>query len=66
MPSKSKAQRRLFEIAAKDPTFAKKVGIDMKTAKEWHEADKKAKKAGKQKRLPKRIAKEDRPAFLDW
>jgi len=39
MPSKSKAQARLFAIAAKDPEFAKQHGIKPEVAKEWHEAD---------------------------
>lgn len=40
MPSKSKKQRKLFQIAAHDPEFAKKVGVDPEVAKEFYEADK--------------------------
>jgi hypothetical protein len=40
MPSKSPAQARLMAAAAHDPGFAAKVGIPVKTAQEWYEADK--------------------------
>lgn len=40
MPSKSKAQERFMTIAAKNPEFAKKAGIPVKVAKEFHAADK--------------------------
>lgn len=41
MPSKSKSQARLMAAAAHDKTFAKKVGIPTKVAKEFNRADKK-------------------------
>lgn len=44
MPSKSKKQERLMAAAAKNPAFAKKVGIPVKVAKEFHAADKRKKK----------------------
>ena len=40
MPSKSKAQRNLMAAAAHNPAFAKKVGIPVKVAKEFNQADK--------------------------
>lgn len=40
MPSVSKKQERFMAIAARNPEFAKKVGIDPDVAKEWHEKDK--------------------------
>ena len=45
MPSKSEKQEKLMAAAAHDPKFAKKVGIPVSVAKEFHEADK-HKKAG--------------------
>jgi|VirMetMinimDraft_7_1064189.scaffolds.fasta_scaffold44832_3 hypothetical protein len=39
MPSKSKAQQRLMQGAAKNPTFAKKVGVPKKVAKKYTRAD---------------------------
>jgi len=41
MPSKSAKQRRTMAAAAHDPKFAKKVGIPVKVAKEFNQADKK-------------------------
>jgi hypothetical protein len=48
MPSKSKAQRNLMAAAAHNPSFAKKVGVPVKVAKEFNQADKdkKFKKGG--------------------
>jgi hypothetical protein len=46
MPSKSPAQKRLMAAAARDPKFAKKVGVPSKVAREFHAADK-AKAKGK-------------------
>ena len=46
MPSKSKAQRNLMAAAAHNPSFAKKVGVPTKVAKEFNQADK-GKKFGK-------------------
>jgi transposase len=41
MPSKSKAQARFFAAMASNPKARKKHGMSAKTAKEWHNADKK-------------------------
>lgn len=40
MPSVSKKQRNFMAAAAHNPTFAKKVGISQKVAKEFNQADK--------------------------
>ena len=40
MPSKSGKQARFMAAAAHDPAFAKRVGVDQKTAKEFNQADK--------------------------
>lgn len=40
MPSKSGKQARFMAAAAHDPKFAKRVGIDQKTAQEFNQADK--------------------------
>jgi hypothetical protein len=40
MPSKTPKQERTMTAAAKNPEFAKKVGIPQEVAKEFHEADK--------------------------
>jgi hypothetical protein len=40
MPSKTRKQARLMAAAAHDPKFAKKVGVPMKVAKEFNQADK--------------------------
>jgi hypothetical protein len=40
MPSKSARQARLMAAAAHDPKFAKRVGIPVKVAKEFNQADK--------------------------
>jgi hypothetical protein len=48
MPSKSKAQEKLMQAAAHNPSFAKKVGVPTKVAKEFNNADKvKGAKRGK-------------------
>lgn len=39
MPSKSKAQARMMAAAAHDPSFAKRVGVPVKVAKEFNQAD---------------------------
>lgn len=44
MPSTSKTQYRFFRMAAMDKEFAKKHKISHRTAKEWHDEDKKKKK----------------------
>lgn len=46
MPSKSAKQARTMAAAAHNPSFAKKVGIPQKVAKEFNAADK-AKRKGK-------------------
>jgi len=46
MPSTSKAQARLMAAAARNPKFAKKVGVPVSVAKEFNQADK-GKKFGK-------------------
>lgn len=40
MPSKSKKQAKFMAAAAHNPVFAKRVGIDQKTAREFNQADK--------------------------
>ena len=40
MPSVSPAQKRTMAGAAKNPAFAKKMGIPQNVAREFHEADK--------------------------
>lgn len=40
MPSKSKAQARTMQAAAHSPSFAKKVDISQRVAKEFARADK--------------------------
>jgi len=40
MPSTSKSQRNLMAAAAHNPSFAKKVGVPVKVAKEFNAADK--------------------------
>jgi hypothetical protein len=40
MPSKSAKQKRTMAAAAHDPKFAKKMGIPVKVAKEFNQADK--------------------------
>lgn len=44
MPSKSEKQARTMRAAAHDRTFAKKVGIPQKVAKEFVAADKRKKR----------------------
>lgn len=39
MPSKSPAQKRLMAAAAHNKSFAKKVGVPQKVAKEFNRAD---------------------------
>ena len=40
MPSKSRKQHNLMEMAAHDPAAAKRVGVPVKVAKEFVTADK--------------------------
>lgn len=40
MPSKSPKQARMMAAAAHNPSFAKKVGVPVKVAKEFNKADK--------------------------
>lgn len=50
MPSVSKAQHRLMQAVAKNPDFAKQVGISQKVGKEFMREDKKqGKYQGKKK-----------------
>lgn len=48
MPSKTPKQRRTMAAAANNPRFAKRLGIPVKVAAEFHRADKrKARKKGR-------------------
>lgn len=60
MPSKSKAQRNLMAAAAHNPAFAKKVGVPVKVAKEFNQADKgkKFKEGGEMKESKAMVKKE--------
>lgn len=49
MPFKSAKQKKLMEIVAHDPEFAKKVDIDQKVAKKLIKEDEQAKSKDKQK-----------------
>jgi len=51
MPSHSPAQARMMAAAAHDPKFAKKVGVPVKVAKEFNQADKGKKLAETMKRM---------------
>lgn len=42
MPSSSAKQKRFMQAVAHSKSFAKKVGVPQKVAKEFNEADKKA------------------------
>lgn len=42
MPSKSKAQKKLFDAVAHNPAFASKVGIPQKVGQDFDTADRKA------------------------
>jgi hypothetical protein len=50
MPSKTKAQARLFAAAAHDPAFAKKAGVPQSVARDFNKADA---KTGILKKKPK-------------
>lgn len=50
MPSKSERQKKLMQIAAHNPEFAKKVNIPVSVAKEFVEADKAQKEKKKEKK----------------
>jgi len=52
MPSHSPAQARMMAAAAHDPKFAKKVGVPVKVAKEYNQADKGKRLAEAMKRMP--------------
>jgi hypothetical protein len=60
VPSVSPAQKRLMGAAAHNPAFAKKVGVPVKVAKEFNEADKgrKFEKGGDMKESKKMVGKE--------
>ena len=51
MPSHSPAQARMMAAAAHDPKFAKKVGVPVKVAKEFNQADKGKKLAEAMKQM---------------
>jgi hypothetical protein len=51
MPSKSPAQARMMAGAAHDPKFAKKVGVPVKVAREYNQADKGKRLAEAMKRM---------------
>jgi len=51
MPSHSPAQARMMAAAAHEPKFAKKVGVPVKVAKEFNQADKGKKLAEAMKRM---------------
>ena len=51
MPSHSPAQARMMAAAAYDPKFAKKVGVPVKVAKEFNQADKGKKLAEAMKQM---------------
>jgi hypothetical protein len=51
MPSHSPAQARMMAAAAHNPEFAKKVGVPVKVAKEFNQADKGKKLAEAMKRM---------------
>lgn len=55
MPSSSKKQRKFMAAAAHSPSFARKAGIPVKVAKEFHAADR-----GKYGALTKSGKKKDR------
>ena len=51
MPSHSPAQARMMAAAAHNPEFAKKVGVPVKVAKEFNQADKGKKLAEAMKKM---------------
>ena len=51
MPSHSPDQARMMAAAAHDPKFAKKVGVPVKVAKEFNQADKGKKLAEAMKKM---------------
>lgn len=54
MPSQSKAQHRLMEAVANNPTFAKKVGIPQSVGQDFANADKTTGKFMKKKKSVKK------------
>lgn len=60
MPAKSAAQKRLMDAAAHNPSFAKKVGIPSKVAKEFSSKSKGMtfQKGGEMKESKKMVGKE--------
>lgn len=56
MPSKSKSQMRFMQMLAHNPELAKAKGVPVEVAKEYVEADKKAKTKNKQN-LPEHVSK---------
>lgn len=65
MPSKSKAQARMFAAAAHDPKFAKKVGIDSKTAKEWNSADEDKGTLKNGSKVPEKVEESEMRSWID-
>lgn len=53
MPSKSKDQANLMRAVAKNPKFAKKVGIPQSVGEDFYEADKKKQRFSKTKKKMK-------------
>jgi len=51
MPSHSPAQARMMAAAAHNPKFAKKVGVPVKVAREFNQADKGKKLAEAMKKM---------------
>lgn len=56
MPSSSGKQHRFMEMVAHDPAAAKRVGVPQKVGKEFAQADKGKKFAGKKKGAAKKSA----------
>ena len=54
MPSTSPAQARMMAAAAHDPKIAKKVGVPVKVARDFNQADKGKRLAEAMKRMPNR------------
>jgi hypothetical protein len=57
MPSRSKAQARLFQAACHDEEVAKRLGVSQAKAKEWCKEDERRGNLGKGSKLPARKKK---------
>ena len=57
MPSVSKRQEKFMRIAAHDPEFAAKAGIDQKVAKEFNRADQAVARRASIKRAMSKVKK---------